>query len=131
MRAILLGCVSVCALATAPIAAAQNGGLAGLCFDARGKPTGPIYQVSQPNHHWITWVQARGGACRPLYAGEVSYFAAQKRGYDPAYTPPGAAPATSKTPPDAAPRDAPPRDATPPTTATPRDASPPATTPPE
>ena len=120
MRATLLGCVSVCALSLASMAAAQDGGQVGQCFDSRGKPLGPVYEMSKPNHQWINWVQSRSGVCRPLYSNEVAFFAAQKRSYDPAYTQGNGVtqPPASKAPAAA------PRDATPPA-ATPSESSPP------
>jgi hypothetical protein len=78
-RASALALVSTAAMAT-PAAAAPA-----LCFDRFGGAVGPVFDTVYPNYNWIRWVQDRGGVCRALNPGEITFFQARPLDYPPEY----------------------------------------------
>lgn len=48
----------------------------GQCYDAYGRPIGPVYDTDRPNYSWINSVIRRGGSCtgvRPEYNPDSGY----------------------------------------------------------
>jgi hypothetical protein len=98
MRKIAIGVAALIALGAAGVAQAGPG----RCFDAYGRPIGPVYDTDNPNYGWINSVLAQGGSCtgvasdyRPggnyYYKPEPKYYAprhewksdgGRKGGYD-------------------------------------------------
>lgn len=68
------------ALATPAAAAAAR------CYDSFGAPVGPVFDTLSPNHHWVQWVQARGGACRAMTPREAALYDARVLDYPDEYT---------------------------------------------
>jgi hypothetical protein len=56
------------AVFAAAISLAAGGASArsGQCYTADGKPTGPAYELAEPDTDWIGYVTERGGRCTGL-----------------------------------------------------------------
>jgi hypothetical protein len=50
----------------------------GQCYDAYGRPVGPVYDTDHPNYGFIASVQRRGGSCTGAAQYAPSY---RDRGY--------------------------------------------------
>lgn len=57
MHKLIVAAILICSPAGAGVA------LAGQCYTAAGRPTGPAYGPDQPDREWIAYVRARGGHC--------------------------------------------------------------------
>ena len=69
MRKIAIGVAALIALGAAGVAQAGPG----RCFDAYGRPIGPVYDTDNPNYGWINSVIARGGSCTGVAVGPRYY----------------------------------------------------------
>lgn len=84
MRKLGIAAIVLGALGFATPAAAGPG----QCYDAYGRPIGPVYDTDYPNYAWINSVVRRGGSCtgvRPEYNPDSGYYARRRyyREYNP------------------------------------------------
>ena len=79
-HAIAIGLALGAALTTASQAATAR------CFDSFGAPVGPVFDTLYPNHHWIRWIEARGGTCRSMMPDEAALYSSRVIDYPPEYT---------------------------------------------
>lgn len=63
MPKLLFSAVFAAAIALAAGAASAR---SGQCYTADGKPTGPAYELAEPDTDWIGYVTERGGRCTGL-----------------------------------------------------------------
>ena len=73
------------ALAGAALTAPANAAPA-RCYDSFGAPVGPTFDTQAPNHHWIQWVQTRGGNCRAMTPDDAALYGARVLDYPAEYT---------------------------------------------
>jgi hypothetical protein len=60
----------------------------GQCYDAYGRPVGPVYDTDRPNYRFINSVIRRGGSCtgvRSDYDASPNYYYSPKRQYNRHY----------------------------------------------
>lgn len=53
-------------VAALPLAASAASARSGQCYNADGRPTGPVYELAEPDTDWIDYVTGRGGRCTGL-----------------------------------------------------------------
>jgi hypothetical protein len=63
MPKLLFSAVFAAAISLAAGAASAR---SGQCYTADGKPTGPAYELAEPDTDWIGYVTERGGRCTGL-----------------------------------------------------------------
>ncbi len=57
---------AVVVAAAIPLAASAASARLGQCYSSDGKPTGPAYELAEPDADWIGYVTGRGGRCTGL-----------------------------------------------------------------
>jgi len=96
MRTRTIAFTSALALAAGVALANPASAATARCYDSFGAPVGPTFDTLYPNHHWIQWMQTRGGTCRAMTLQEAALYGARVLDYPPEYT---ASPAPQAPPP--------------------------------
>src|SRR5262245_5798693 len=68
------------------VAAAPALAVPAQCYWNSGAPVGPVYRTEVPDQRWASWVQSRGGFCRPINEFERQSLEKRPQVYPPEFT---------------------------------------------